>query len=196
MSEAPWGQAFTPPPLEVAELAAVAVDAVRHRFGVELDLSSDTLPFLDQLITEHRQAPGGVRHLLASAAGAYLGETLRRTFGGLWHLEDSPGEPVGWTVRFLSCPLALRPVVLGLEIIARAPDEEPSLIVAPRVADALEGALAAAAPVSENEYYSFCGRFDALHLVVDVLSELERLAARQENRPPRMYGDRDPANLI
>ena len=196
MSESPWGHSITPPPVEAAELAAMAVDAVRHRFGVDLDLTSDTLPFLDQLTIEQRQAPGGVRQLFASAAGAYLGETLRRTFGGIWHLGDGPRDPMTWTVRFLSCPLAIRPVALGLEIFLRKAPEEPALVVAPRWSDALEGALSSAAPVGEDEYFSFCGRYDALHLVVDVLTNIEQMSARQEKRPPKLYGADDPADLI
>jgi len=196
MSDSPWGLSITPPPVEAAELAAMVVDAVRHRFGMELDLTSDTLPFLDQLTLEQRKAPGGVRQLFASAAGAYLGETLRRKFGGIWHLGEAKSDPVDWTVRFMSCPLAIRPVALGLEIFIRKPPEEPVLIVAPKWIDALEGALASATPVDEDEYYSFCGRFDALHLVVDVLTEIERMAARQEKRPPKLYGAHDPADLI
>jgi len=196
MSESPWGQSITPPPLEVAELAAMVVDAVRHRFGIELDLTSDTLPFLDQLITELRRAPGGVRQLLAFSAGTYLGETLRRTFGGLWHLDGGPTDPYAWSVRLFPCPLAVLPLALGLELVSREAPVEPVLIVPPRQLDALEGALSAAAPVSEEEYFSFCGRFDALHLVVDVLSELERLTAHQEGRPPKVYGTEDPAVLI
>ncbi len=111
MSESPWGQSITPPPIEVAELAAMVVDAVRHRFGIELDLTSDTLPFLDQLITEQRRAPGGVRQLLAFSAGAYLGETLRRTFGGLWHLDGGSSDPAGWSIRLFPCPLAILPEI-------------------------------------------------------------------------------------
>ncbi|MBU1068348.1 hypothetical protein KJ975_02165 [Myxococcota bacterium] len=196
MSESPWGLSITPPPVEAAELAAMVVDAVRHRFGVEMDLTSDTLPFLDQLAIEHRKAPGGVKQLFASAAGAYLGETLRRTFGGIWHLPDPKSDPIDWTVRFLSCPMAIRPIALGHEIFSHKAPEEPILIVAPKLVDALENALSAASPVGEEEYYSFSGRFDALHLVVDVLSEIERMAARQAKRPPKLYGPEDPANLI
>jgi hypothetical protein len=169
---------------------------VRHLYGVELDLTSDTLPFLDQLIRERQRDPGGVRHLLAMAAGVYLGEVLRRAFGGLWHTADLPADPDAWTVRLLSCPLAIRPAMIGLEIGSRSILEKPSLIVPPRQFDALEGALGSAAPVSEEEYFSFCGRYDALHLVVDVLTELERLTARQDNRPPRLYGAENPADLI
>lgn len=192
----PWGNSFSPPPLEVAELAAVVVDAVRHRFGVDLDLTSETLPFLDELMRENRSAPGGVKQLFAYSAGAYLGETLRRAFGGIWDLAGEPKNPENWSVRFLSCPLALRAPQVGVEILTESMPEEPSLVVSPSFLEILEKALSQAAPLRVEEYFSFCGRYDAMHLAIDVLTETERLMAENEKRAPRWFGYEDPARLV
>lgn len=192
----PWGNSFSPPPIEVAELAAIVVDAVRHRFGVEMDLTSETLPFLDELVRENRTAPGGVKQLFAYAAGVYLGETLRRAFGGIWDLADNPQNPENWSVRFLSCPLALSAPQLGIEILTESMPDEPALKVAPAFFDPLEKALQQAAPLGREEYFSFCGRYDALHLVVDVLTETERMLAEREKRAPRWFGYEDPSNIV
>ncbi len=192
----PWGNSFSPPPVEVAELAAVVVDVARHRYGVSLDLTSETLPFLDELARENRLAPGGVKRLFALAAGAYLGETLRRAFGGIWDLGGTPQNPENWSVRFLSCPLALRAPQLGEEILAQSMPEESALVVSPAFLEMLEAVLSQAAPLREEEYFSFCGRYDALHLVVDVLTEAERRLAEREKRAPRWFGHEDPANVV
>ncbi len=195
MTENPWGLSLTPPPLEVAELAAVAVDAVRNACGMTLDLTSDTLPFLDHLVRENRKLPTGVRPLLHGATGACLGETCRRTFGGIWHLPDP--DPLHWSVRFFSCPLAIFPVVMGVEIFRKKLPESspPTVVVSPSMVDVLENALAQATPVTLEEYYSFCGRFDAIHLMVDFLTELEHLQAREQKLAPRVFGVTDPADL-
>ena len=78
-----------PPPLAVAELAAACLRYVATRYGAALDFEPDTLSFVDQWVRDARAELAfrpEAADVVQCAAGAYLGEVIRRAFGGHWSI--------------------------------------------------------------------------------------------------------------
>ncbi len=118
-----------------------AVERARERFGVDLDGSEESLAFVDRLLESVREAlrqePSAderKRKAVAVAVpwGAYLGEVIRASCGGLW-LEDVEGIPKGVSVLSVGRQAALpvpavaafvlgEPVDLGGRTVDRASD--------------------------------------------------------------------------
>ncbi len=78
-----------------------AVDLARERFEVTLDYSEESLPRVERCLAElHDEMPGAIGRLLrqrktdayawnlAKLFGGYLGEVIRRRWGGQWVTED------------------------------------------------------------------------------------------------------------
>ncbi|MBI1358225.1 MAG: hypothetical protein GC160_28150 [Acidobacteria bacterium] len=95
MSEAP------DPAAAMAACAEEAVATARSRFDVELDYSLESVKALDRLMDrQHRQIPQGLSRLIRKGPtdetlriysqlwGAYLGEVIRRLWGGEWSRPD------------------------------------------------------------------------------------------------------------
>src|ERR1700735_3966695 len=79
-----------PAPANVAELAAACVRFVATRYGAALDFAPETLSFVDHWLREARAEIAERREaadVVQAAAGADLGEVIRRTFGGFWVAE-------------------------------------------------------------------------------------------------------------
>ena len=75
----------TAPPAAVAELYASFLRFAASKYRVPLDFTEDTLPIVDQYVKDAR-AEITIRpetlNLVAASIGAYLGEVVRRRFGG------------------------------------------------------------------------------------------------------------------
>ena len=93
------------------QMQAIADDAVRvaaEQFGTRLDFSGDSIAALEELLDELRASfkkdgdgQLALSHktqqqisVASSLFGAYLGEVLRRRFGGEWVVEPAPDAPV------------------------------------------------------------------------------------------------------
>jgi hypothetical protein len=82
-------------PGEMARQAAGTVEGVLRFWNVTLDYTPASVAALDKIIMlkfgsdEEEDIDIGVQ-----AFGAYLGECVRRHFGGTWHDEDMRGQPV------------------------------------------------------------------------------------------------------
>jgi hypothetical protein len=79
-----------------AAYAAQAVTTARE-FGVDLDYSEDSLRELESVLSrlERRPSGGPTQDELDEACkmwGSYLGEVVRRRFGGAWSIETYPGK--------------------------------------------------------------------------------------------------------
>ena len=88
----------------MAACAAEAVGLARERFAVDLDYSIASVKHLDRILDRlHRQIPRGLNRLIRKAPpedvvrssgqvwGAYLGEVIRKQWGGAWSVaEDGP----------------------------------------------------------------------------------------------------------
>lgn len=159
--------------------AEQAVDYVTRALEVPLEYDSDTLPILDHYLGTVPSDQEAAVDLVASTSGAYFGEVVRRRIGGSWDLTaDDPG---GWRL-ILPGGLSLVPAALVLAAIYRDDDVEldTSLQAPPKMQPHLEDALERMGQVTEEVYYSLCGRLDTLEHVQAVL--LAIAAHEQEKR--------------
>jgi hypothetical protein len=167
--------AFGEPPTNVAELANACVRFVAARYGLALDYTSDTLSLLDQWVRdargEHAARPEATR-IVEAAGGAYLGEVMRRSFGGHWR---ASGEESGWLLLLSSAYCAFNPIAMVREAIRLAPAEgwHGHMDLDPSDRDAIEARLAALPAVEDDEYYAPSTRFDVVELVVDTLRAMQ-----------------------
>jgi len=166
-------------PQIVLELVASLVRFVAQAYHLAekgLDLTPETLSFLDQYV---RDARADVREkpetlvLLEGAVGAYLGEVIRRAHGGYWEAE---GEPDTWRVLLKPVFLSFNPVGMAREALTL--EEQPGwhahLETDPAETEMLERRLAALPDADEEEYYAPTTRFDVVHIAVDALAAQQR----------------------
>ncbi len=110
-----------PAPLDLAELF---VERLRDATGQTLDYSLDSLALLDDLLEEWlhfaevygSDRPHDLSHLEQPLV-AYVGETLRRTFGGYWI--ERPGRSVVQLAQHIE--LDLFPLVRSILAHQRPP---------------------------------------------------------------------------
>lgn len=84
--------------IEMIQAADYAVQVAKEKFGRELDYSENSLPVIDQLIEQASQQYRGqvsegktsenVVNQTANIWGSYLGEVMRRKWGGEWIIES------------------------------------------------------------------------------------------------------------
>lgn len=161
----------TPAPGAVFELSEKAVDFVRRAVGIALDYTPETLPILDHYLKSVPRDQPDTIVLVATTAGAYFGEVARQALGGSWlGLEGTPRE---WRVQ-LAGDVSFNPIDFVVEAIAVAEVEgcDGSFEVPLAERAAVEEALAGVAPVGEEEFYSLCGRLEALTTVVNLVLAL------------------------
>lgn len=152
----------------VSEYARQAVEYVRRAVGLELAFDSDTLPLLDHYL---RSVPGdqpAAIELVATTSGAYFGEVVRRRLGGRW---DTTAEAVVDWRLVLPTGVHFSPAGFVAAAIVRAEldDLDTSLDAPPRMRPYLQQALSRMGEVTEDDYYSLCGRLDTLEHVHEVL---------------------------
>ncbi len=165
--------ATAPPPLEVAELAAACIRFVTARYGVALDFQPDTLALLDQWVRDARHESDlgpEVVDLVQSAAGAYLGEVIRRERGGMWSTE---GEPSTWRLFLSTVYCAFNPVGMLREALLLEPAEgwHAHFELEPGEKDAIEARLDALPPADDEEFYAPSTRYDVISIVFEALRE-------------------------
>jgi hypothetical protein len=164
-------------PAAVQEYAAQTVRYVQAAIGVELGYDSDTLPVLDHYLRGVPDENPATLALVVSTAGAYFGEVVRRQLGGRWEVEDL--EPVEWRV-VLPSGISLVPAGMVAAVIARddgLDDVDTGLHVPSHLEAFVEATLDRMSQVTEEEYYSLCGRFDTLAHLQAVLAGI--LAAQR-----------------
>ena len=170
-----------PPPGDVHEMAERAVEYVRNAVGITLGYDAETLPVLDHYLrTAPKDQPAAV-DLLAAVAGAYFGEVARRTAGGEWHTDEA--DPLRWRL-VLTGELELHPIAIAAQAILLDDGEHDGTFDVPAEdRDAVAEALTAQGEVPIDEYYSLCGRLEALVFVADMLAARRALRAA---RPPEV----------
>lgn len=164
-------------PEHVKAFCLACVQYVQRATGVTLDFTPDTLPLLDHYLQGVREAKADVKGLVATTAGAYFGEVVRRIYPSRWHSPE--GEPDSWRVEFARCFLHFNPVGFAREAIEGG-DVGDGQGFGVNTADipALEAGLAAYGEVTEGDYYLLTTRFEVLAPVVDRL--LANALARNE----------------
>lgn len=163
-------------PAPVGEYADQAVEYVRRAVGMTLEYDSDTLPILDHYLRSEPVQKQATAVLIAVAGGAYFGEVVRRRLGGHWNAP--PDDPSSWRLT-LPGGLCFSPAALALAAIFRdeTGDLDASFSGPAKLLEAVEQILERMGQVSEDEYYTLCGRLDTLEHVQAVL--LATAAARK-----------------
>jgi hypothetical protein len=181
-------------PAHVLELAAGCTRFVQARYGVALDFDPDTLSVLDQWLRDARDARDGGAEgpatlgepplapppptvdLVQAAAGAYLGEVIRRQFGGTWHAPEGFGTWADWRLCLAPVYCAFNPIGMAREALLLEPQEgwHAHFELDPAEADAMQARLAALPEVEEDEYYAPSTRYDVVCIVVEALRESMR----------------------
>jgi hypothetical protein len=144
---------------------------VHAKYGVPLDGTSDTLSLLDQYVRDAR-GPGptgdATLDLLSAAVGAYLGEVVRRAYGGLWFAE---GDHTGWRLDMTRVYLTFNPLGMAREALTQRPAEgwHAHLEMDDAEKEEVERRLEALPAVDEEEFYLLSTRFDVVSLAVEAL---------------------------
>lgn len=152
------------------EYAAQTVRYVQTALGVEMSYDSDTLPVLDHYLRGVPDEEPATLALVVSTAGAYFGEVVRRQLGGRWEVADL--EAIEWRV-VLPSGISLAPAGMVAAVIARddgIDDLDTGLHVPAPLEAFVEATLERMSQVTEEEYYSLCGRFDTLAHLQEVLA--------------------------
>lgn len=148
---------------------------------MELSYDSETLPIVDHYLRSVPREQTETVLLIAVTAGAYFGEVVRRALGGEWLIED--GEladarlVLPWGLSFSPAGMAaaailetddlspLEELEMGFDIEEMDTGLHAPASVAVHVKESLECMSA----VSEEDYYSLCGRFDTLEHLHEVV---------------------------
>lgn len=175
-------------PENILELAAACDRFVQSKYGVPLDFTGDTLSLVDQYVREVRESvkkDAAAFDLVAFAVGGYLGETMRRTFGGEWFVE---GEPRQYRLYFTRVKLSTNPMGLAREALLAAEDEDfpSSFVVDPLYRAFVEERLKDVQPVSEDEYFLPSTRFDTAAFIVELLHAKMALEGQTRQRFSRV----------
>jgi hypothetical protein len=166
---------LVPAPANVMELCAACVRYVASRYKTPLDFTSDTLSLLDAYVRDSRvglkERPESLR-LLETTVGAYLGEVIRRAFGGAWF---AVGDADGWRVDLSRVYLTFNPIGMAREALLLDAQEgwHAHLEMDPGEREIVEARLASldahTGGVHEDEYYAPTTRYDVVALAVDAL---------------------------
>ena len=158
-------------PAHIQELADGCVRFVATRYGATLDFTSDTLSLLDQWARDARSEAAerpDVARIVETAGGAYLGEVIRRAFGGYWRICDDEAD---WRLLLSAAYCSFNPVAMVREAIWLKPADgwHGHVEVDPADREAIEARLAALPEVADDEFYAPSTRFDVVELVVHAL---------------------------
>lgn len=191
MEEEPPSQPSGPAPPEAAELAAACVRYVASRYGATLDYAPDTLSFVDQWLRDARadvgERPEAVL-LVQGAAGAYLGEVIRRTFGGEWLVAEDQAD---WRLMLTRVYCAFNPIGMAREalLLEGAEGWHAHFELDPAEREAAEARLAALPAVEDDEFYAPSTRFD----VVSILFHALRAGMQSRGLADVRFGHQDYA---
>ncbi len=162
-------------PAIIQDYAIQAVAYVKRALGFSLEYDSETLPVLDHYLRQ-AIAQGPVATLVVLTTAAYFGEVVRRHLGGHWEVA---GQEVENARVVLPGGLSFSPAELVQAAVERDDGDTEQFRIPPKIRPILESALERMEPVTEDVYYSLCGRLDTLEHLQDVL--LASAAARMPN---------------
>jgi hypothetical protein len=169
-----------PAPVSIADLASLCVRFVERAVGVRLDYGAESLPLLDHYLANargvlvdragHDGPAEESREVVLQAAGAYLGEVIRRRHPAWWRLS---ADPLEHRLELHQAWIVVRPMSLvsdalradlesshgSLDGIDLEPEERPMV----------EARLRELPPVELEEYVAPSTRVEVLDIVVDAL---------------------------
>lgn len=160
------------PPQDIADLSSACVRYVAARYGVTLDFSPDTLSLVDQWIRDahgERKGRAELTALVQSTAGAYLGEVIRRAFGGVWRTGDA--TMADWRLCLSTVYCAFNPIGMAREalLLEEAEGWHAHFDLDGADREAMEQRLEALPAVPDAEFYAPSTRFDVVEMVVCAL---------------------------
>ena len=173
----------------VLELAASAFRMVKQTLKIDLDFTPDTLPLLDHHLQLARAEAGkseDLRELLATSAGGYFGEVVRRHLPfARWHVDEK--DFASWRIEFGHVFLHFNPVGVAHEVL-RGEDAlgwQAHLEVLPADKSLLEQALSRMGEIDADDYYTLSVRFEVLSQVVAALEAAQVARGEVGRRFPR-----------
>lgn len=177
------------PPPQVRELADACITYVERATGMRLDYAIETLPILDHYLRKSSAEVVVKEELVemtAAAAGAYLGEVIRRRIPLQWFAP--PGEYRRWRVELERAFLSVNPIAIAVESIILQPAEGWGAHFRMRPDDErrAEAALEILPRVSVDDFYAPSSRVEVLEIVVDAI-----MAGLPPGEEPRAYGPSD-----
>ena len=167
-----------PPPDSIADLAHACVRFVERAVGVKLDFAPETLPLLDHYLAGARgvvaargdAAPGEPAELVAQAAGAYLGEVIRRRHASWWRLGSTGDDH---RLELHRVHLVIHPVVLVGEALSgdleRGAHDLAGFDLDPSDLDAASRRLAELPDVDLEDFVRPSTRLEVLDIIVDAV---------------------------
>ena len=171
-----------PSPPELVDLAASCVRFVQRSTGVALDGTPETLPLLDHYLRTGASAAASreeARDVVVLAAGAYMGELVRRCHASWWRLDDGIGDA---RVELRDVFLSFSPMQMvrdAIDAYAAPPaegasdeDRDPDA-ASFELDDAdrpdVEARLAELPAVPRDEYYAPSTRLEVLDIAVEAI---------------------------
>jgi hypothetical protein len=188
----PTARPLEAPPRNVEEYAGRTVEYVRRALGLALEYDSDTLPLLDHYLGTVPSDRPEMIELVVATAGAYFGEVVRRHIGGRW---DGTTEEIAEWRLVLPTGVTFSPAGFVAAAIARSEELEEldsGLDAPPRMRPYLADALSRMGDVTEDDYYSLCGRLDTLEHVHEVLVAVAAKLLGDEDGVPGDADDPEP----
>ncbi len=167
----------TEPPTEVLDLAMACVQFVDRAIGVRLDFTVETLPILDHYLAEARKTlRSKAEHepalVVASAAGAYVGEVVRRRFPSFWVL--TPADQTEHRLQFMRLFLTVKPVIWVMDALtwedAHGADGALAMILEPDDRKFVAPRLAELPAVTDEEFVRPSTRVEVLDIVVEAIT--------------------------
>ncbi len=159
------------------ELAASAFRMVKQSVKIDLDFTADTLPLLDHHLAMARveaKQSDDLRQLIATSAGGYFGEVVRRHIpGARWHVQ--PNDFGAWRIELGHVFLHFNPIAMAMEALESGEVKGWSghLEVLPQDRSLLEQALSRMGEIDEGDYYTLAVRLEVIEQVVAALESAQ-----------------------
>ncbi len=185
-----------PAPAHIEEYAQNCVRFVLQALGVTLDFSAETLPVLDHYLKGAKKDITGrpeALPLLAAAAGAYIGEVIRRRHPAMWLAPVEDFE--SWRLDLSGTSVTVYPVAMARDAIAGEVDtssgasidldEEDRQLVSARLEDLPY--------VSEEDFLAPSTRVEVVDITVDCIRAYQAAKkAREDEGLPEPSGEIPP----
>lgn len=190
-------------PETIRTLAEGCARFVQQALGIALDGTPDTLSILDHYLERARDDEARDRDevlgLVATSAGAYFGEVVRRAApGARWHLGEA-ADPSSWRIELDHVFLAFGPVGMAREAITEREEEgwNAHLEVLPQDREVLARSLERVGAVSDRDYYRLAVRWEVIEQAIAVLESAAQARGEESRRwTPEIYAraldDREP----
>jgi hypothetical protein len=181
-------------PEAIMELVAACIRFVHQKYKLELDFSLDTLSYVDQYARDSRAGisvlPAALE-LVGTSIGAYLGEVMRRHFGGFWLMGEQASGSQGHMLCMSEVFLSFSPLAMGVEAVAdnQVAGWDAVLRPDPALKGKIEERLNAMPAIEEEAFYLPSTRIEVVEAVVEYLRALEE----SKNALPRKYLPEDYA---